>query len=150
MNVHPVAAAGCLSCILVAFTHAPTQIASSTFAPDSVQPNDNRTPGGSIVNGTTELQLVARIAAWRPDLDVDSTLTIQAFGETGGAPRIPGPLLRAEQGRDVRVTITNDIPDSTLVVHGMRAGTVADDTIVVRPGTRREVTFRESPCTSLP
>ncbi|HSK21213.1 MAG TPA: multicopper oxidase domain-containing protein [Longimicrobiales bacterium] len=142
MKVRPVAVAGCLSCILFAFTHTPAPPASRTFAPDSVLPNDNRTPGGSIVNGTTELHLVAQLAAWRPDLDVDSAATVQAFAETGGAPRIPGPLLRAEQGTDVRVTIANDIPDSTLIVHGMRAGTVADDTIVVRPGTRREVTFR--------
>ena len=145
MNVRPAAAAAavvCLSWTLFAFTLTSTPTAPSPFAPDSVIPNDNRTPGGTVVNGTTELHLVARLAAWRPDLDVDSAVTVQAFAETAGAPRIPGPLLRAEQGRDVRVTITNDIPDSTLVVHGIRAGTVADDTIVVRPGTRREVTFR--------
>lgn len=145
MNFRPAAAAAaavCLSCTLFAFTLTSTPAAPTALAPDSVVPNDNRTPGGTIVNGTTELQLVAQLAAWRPDLDVDSAVTVQAFAETGGAPRIPGPLLRAEQGRDVRVTIRNDVPDSTLVVHGMRAGTVTDDTIVVRPGTRREVTFR--------
>ena len=142
MSVPPVAVAGCVTCILMAWAHTSEPSASRTFAVDSVLPNDNRSAGGSIVNDTLELHLVAQLAAFRPDLDVDSLVTVQAFAESGGAPRIPGPLLRAEQGTDVRVTIANDIPDSTLVVHGMRAGTVADDTIIVRPGTRREVTFR--------
>lgn len=104
--------------------------------------NDNRVPGGRTVDGSVELHLTARLAAWRPDLDVDSAVTIQAFAEATGAPRIPGPLLRASQGSEIRVTITNEIPDSTLVVYGMRAGTVSDDTIRVLPGTRRDVQFR--------
>jgi FtsP/CotA-like multicopper oxidase with cupredoxin domain len=107
-----------------------------------VVPNDNRIAGGRAGHGVVELHLVARLAGWRPDLDVDSAVTIQAFGEAGGEPRIPGPLLRAATRTDVRVTITNDIPDSTLVVSGMRAGTIDDDTIIVQPGTRRDVRFR--------
>lgn len=106
-----------------------------------VIPNDNRVPGGRVANGATELHLVAKLAAWRPDLDVDSLVTIQAFAEAESSPRIPGPLLRVEQGTTVRVTITNDVPDSTLVVYGLTAGARADDTVHVRPGTRRDVTF---------
>ena len=111
-------------------------------APERVLANDNRTPGGTLRNGVLELHLEAQLAAWRPDRNVDSTVTVQAFAERGGAPRIPGPLLRAEQGSEVRVTVRNSIPDSTLVVHSLRAGTVTPDTLHVKPGTRREVRFR--------
>lgn len=130
----------CMSAMLAAFVSAQRPQAPVALA--EVVPNDNRSAGGRVNNGAVELHLVARLAGWRPDLDVDSAVTIQAFGEAGGQPRIPGPLLRTATGTDVRVTITNDIPDSTLIVSGMRAGTMEDDTIIVQPGTRRDVRFR--------
>lgn len=73
---------------------------------------------------------------------MDSAVTVQAFAERGGPPRIPGPLLRARQGAEVRVTIRNLIPDSTLVVRGLRPGAAGDDTVQVAPGATREVQFR--------
>ena len=103
------------------------------------EPNDNRAAAGSERRGVRSVHLEARLAAWRPDLDVDSALTVQAFAEAGGAPRIPGPLLRVREGDELRVTVRNSIPDSTLVVHGLRAGTAADDTIAVAPGAVREL-----------
>lgn len=115
---------------------------SPAMALDSVVPNDNRVAGGTTRAGIVELHLEARLAAWRPDLDVDTMATVQVFAEIGGVPRIPGPLLRAANGTEVLVTIRNAIPDSTLVVHGLRAGTVANDTIQVAPGATREVRFR--------
>jgi FtsP/CotA-like multicopper oxidase with cupredoxin domain len=112
---------------------------------ETVVPNDNRTPGGTLDGGVRRLRLVARTATWHPTRRVDSTVTVMAFAEDGSAPRIPGPLLRAETGVEVRVSVRNDLPDSTLVVHGLRAGTgvaAADDTLHVAPGTEREVAFR--------
>ena len=109
---------------------------------ETVVPNDNRSPGGARRGGVLRLRLVARLATWRPSQQVDSTVTVMTFAEDGGAPRIPGPLLRAPEGTEVRVSVRNALPDSTLVVHGLRAGTVADDTVQVAPGAVREVTFR--------
>jgi FtsP/CotA-like multicopper oxidase with cupredoxin domain len=105
-------------------------------------PNDNRTAAGTMRDGVLELHLVARLAGFRPDLGVDSLVTVQAFAEPGREPTVPGPLLRTTSGTEVRVHITNDIADSTLVVYGLRAGTAEDDTIHVRPGAERAVTFR--------
>jgi FtsP/CotA-like multicopper oxidase with cupredoxin domain len=109
--------------------------------PDAV-PNDNRAAAGEVRGGVRRVELVARRAAWRPDSAVDSTVTVQAFAEGGEAPRIPGPLLRAGQGTVLRVTLRNALPDSTLVVHGLRAGRAGDDTVQVAPGATREVTVR--------
>jgi manganese oxidase len=71
--------------------------------------------------------------------------------------------VRVPQGTEVRVSIRHTVtepvrigtppplqreafvppaPDAPLIVHGLRAGTVADDTLQVAPGTAREVRFR--------
>ena len=138
--VRIIAISACLAPLLPAPVHA--QSAHSPLTVAFAEANDNRVAAGRAQGGIVDLNLVAQLAAWRPDLGVDSAVTVQAFAESNGPPRIPGPLLRATQGAEVRVTITNDIADSTLVVHGLRAGTLADDTIHVAPGTRRAVTFR--------
>jgi FtsP/CotA-like multicopper oxidase with cupredoxin domain len=108
---------------------------------ETVAPNDNRQPGGTMRRDTLVLRLEARNAAWRPDLNVDSTVTVQAFAEEGGAPRIPGPLLRVETGREVEVTLRNSL-DSALVVHGLRGGPSTDDTLQLPPRSARVVRFR--------
>ncbi|HEX2188043.1 MAG TPA: multicopper oxidase domain-containing protein [Longimicrobiaceae bacterium] len=120
----------------------PSRPVSRGTAPAAVVPNDNRVPGGHVEGGIVRLRLEARAAAWRPDPGVDSAVTVQAFAEAGGPPRIPGPLLRAPEGAEVSVSVRNLASDSVLVVHGLRAGTVADDTLYVAAGATREVRFR--------
>jgi FtsP/CotA-like multicopper oxidase with cupredoxin domain len=109
---------------------------------ETVVPNDNRRPAGTRARGVLRLGLVARLATWRPSQHVDSTVTVMTFAEEGGAPRIPGPLLRGTAGTAVRMTVRNALPDSTLVVHGLRGGPHATDTLHVAPGAVREVAFR--------
>jgi FtsP/CotA-like multicopper oxidase with cupredoxin domain len=92
-------------------------------------------------DGVLDVRLVARRGAWRPDLGVDSTVTVETFAEEGGAPRIPGPLLRAASGTEIEMTLRNDL-DSTLVVSGLRAGAFADDTVHVAAGATRTLRFR--------
>jgi FtsP/CotA-like multicopper oxidase with cupredoxin domain len=97
------------------------------------------------------------------DGELEAGTTVLAFGEEGGRARIPGPLIRVPQGTEVRVTVRNSVPDSIriglpppasgvaasssyadpiMIVHGLRAGSVADDTLHVARGTVREVRFR--------
>jgi FtsP/CotA-like multicopper oxidase with cupredoxin domain len=111
---------------------------------DTVLPNDNRVAGGALRGNVLTLRLEARYAGWRPDLRVDSLVTVAAFAEAGGAPRIPGPLIRATSGTEVVASVRNGLPDSTLVVYGLRAGTVEHDTLQIPPGVTREVRFRAS------
>lgn len=105
------------------------------------EPNDNRVAAGRLRGGVLRLDLDAVWAGWRPDLEVDSAVTVQAFAERGKKPTIPGPLLRVAQGTEVRATIRNLISDSTLIVYGLRAGAVPDDTFSVAPGATREIVF---------
>lgn len=100
--------------------------------------NDNRSAAGSTKDGVLAVVLDARPARWLPDADVDSTLTVQAFAEQNGAPRIPGPLIRAARGTIVRVTVINSTGDSTLVVHGLP---VRGDSVVVPRAQQKVVEF---------
>jgi manganese oxidase len=130
---------------------------------EPAEPNDNRSLAGTLVDGVLELRLETRLAAWRPDAEVDTAATVLAFAEEGGPATIPGPFVRVPQGTEVRVNIRHAVteplrigtppplqrdalvppaPDTPLIVHGLRAGTVADDTLHVAPGTAREVRFR--------
>ena len=109
--------------------------------PRLAEPNDNRTAAGVLRGGLLLVELDAIVTGWRPDLDVDTAATVQAFAERGKTATIPGPLLRVPQGTHVRATIRNLIPDSTLVVHGLRAGTTPHDTVTVLPGATREIVF---------
>jgi FtsP/CotA-like multicopper oxidase with cupredoxin domain len=133
-------------------------------------PNDNQTPSGKLRGGVLELELEARLARWEGEasnLDADaaepSVVTVLAFGEEGGPTTIPGPLIRVEQGTEVRIRIRNSIPDSasiglpppafrepsmssvsgsTLIVHGLRPGAAQNDTLHVGRGEVREITYR--------
>lgn len=126
-------------------------------------PNDNRSPAGNFEDGVLNLTLVAQPAAWHPDASVDTAVTVLAFAEEGRAPAIPGPLIRVPKGTEVRIRMRNAVPDSfrvglspprqaqisgvgsmagpSLVVHGLRAGTVPDDTLHVARGNTREVRY---------
>ena len=105
-----------------------------------VVPNDNRSAAGVLRGDTLTIRLEARLGAWRPDLDVDTAVTVQAFAEEGGAPRIPGPLLRVTQGTHVVATVRNSLVD-TLIIRGLRGEPFPTDTVLIAPGETREVRF---------
>ena len=111
---------------------------------ERVRINDNRTTAGVLRGSELTLRLEARLGEWRPDGDDKKGAVIQAFGETGKAPRIPGPMIRVPAGTRVSVSIRNSLPDSTLIVHGLhdRPFTGHPDSIEVRPGETREVRFK--------
>src|SRR5688572_3178462 len=100
--------------------------------------NDNRSAAGATRDGVRSIILDARPAQWQPDADVDSTMTVQAFAEQDGVPRIPGPLIRVTSGTPVRVTVSNSTADSMLVLHGLPTG---GDSVVVAKGERKIIEF---------
>ena len=115
--------------------------ASPTAGLAVAQANDNRTASGQLRRGILHLDLDAVWAGWRPDLDVDSAVTVQAFAERGKVPSIPGPLVRVPQGTQVHVSVRNTMQDSTLIVYGLRAGAIPNDTFSIAPGATREINF---------
>ncbi len=96
--------------------------------------NDNRVAGGTSTADTRRIALVARRGRWHPEGDEGSRLLVEAFGEEGLTPTIPGPLIRVLRGTRVQAVVRNALPD-TLVVRGLAGGdSAAIDSLVVAPG----------------
>lgn len=118
--------------------------------PHLVRANDNREPAGRLNTGVLTIQLDVVRAEWRPESDRGPSLMVEAFAETGKAPRIPGPLLRVRTGTTIAATVRNTLPDSTVTVFGLTTrrapgatglGSAARDSLVIRPGDSVLVRF---------
>ena len=104
--------------------------------------NDNRTPAGTLVGGTLTLSLDVVEAGFQADGPHDPVVRALAFAETGKAPVVPGPLIRAPLGTTVQLTLRNR-SDSGLVLGGLRRTiSAASDTFQIAAGATRTVTFR--------
>jgi FtsP/CotA-like multicopper oxidase with cupredoxin domain len=104
--------------------------------------NDNRRPAGTLSGGTLTLSLDIVEAGYQPEGEHDPVVRVLAFAESGKAPQVPGPLLRAPVGTMVRLTLHNH-SDSAVMVGGLRRSLPADrDTVHVAAGATREITFR--------
>ncbi|HEU5218477.1 MAG TPA: multicopper oxidase domain-containing protein [Gemmatimonadales bacterium] len=111
-------------------------------APARVLPNDNRTPSGTMRSDTLVLRLVVTRAEWYPEAADGPHVTVEAFGEEGVAPSIPGPLIRVRTGTPIRATVRNALPDSTAYVIGLGTHPIApSDTLRLPPGASATVAF---------
>ena len=95
-----------------------------------VTPNDQTVPAGVIAGDTLDLRLDIRRAVMEPEGENGPRLDVVTFGETGSAPAVPGPLVRAPAGTTVRVRVCNALADTVWLL-GLAAN---GDTIVAPPG----------------
>jgi FtsP/CotA-like multicopper oxidase with cupredoxin domain len=104
--------------------------------------NDNRRPAGSRSGKTLTLSLDVIEAAYQPEGEHDPVVRVLAFAESGKAPQVPGPMLRAPVGTTVRLTLRNR-SDSAIMRGGLRRSLPEErDTLNIAPGATREITFR--------
>lgn len=104
--------------------------------------NNNRHPAGRMVGRTLTLSLDIVEAAYRAEGEHDPVVRVLAFAESGKAPQIPGPLLRAPVGTTVQLTIRNR-SDSSITLGGLRPGMEPErDTVQVAAGATRTIEFR--------
>jgi FtsP/CotA-like multicopper oxidase with cupredoxin domain len=104
--------------------------------------NQSRVPAGVLRDRVLTLSLDIVAAGWRPESEHEPEVPILAFAEPGGAPLVPGPLVRVPLGTEVRLSLRNR-SDSALVIGGLRAGPgAADDTVHLAAGATREVRYR--------
>ncbi|HEY7192168.1 MAG TPA: multicopper oxidase domain-containing protein [Gemmatimonadales bacterium] len=107
-----------------------------------VQPNDNRLPAGTRHGDTLRLALVVQMATWRPEADDGPAISVAAFGEVGGPPQVPAPLIRVPVGTIIAATVRNALTDSALIVRGLHAHPAdPSDSLVVAPGATGRVVF---------
>jgi FtsP/CotA-like multicopper oxidase with cupredoxin domain len=107
-----------------------------------VEANDNRTPAGTLQNGVLTVSLVVGMARWYPEAADGPFAEVEAFGEEGKAPQIPGPLIRVPQGTMVSATIRNALVDSTVWIRGLVTRPASrPDSIPIKPGEKIELRF---------
>jgi manganese oxidase len=104
--------------------------------------NDNRVPAGRYAAGTLSLDIDIVDAAWQAEGRSDPVVPVLAFAERGKTPSVPGPLLRAPAGTNVRLSLRNR-SDSAVMVAGFRPWLPrADDTVHLAPGATRNLEWR--------
>jgi len=82
---------------------------------DQIIANQNRGPAGRLENGVLTLHLEIRTGTWHVEAEDGPPLFVQAFGEAGALPQIPGPLLRVPAGTTINVTVTNKLTNKATV-----------------------------------
>jgi FtsP/CotA-like multicopper oxidase with cupredoxin domain len=108
-----------------------------------ISANSNREAAGMLANGVLTLRLVAEQGDWQPEGPEGRTVSIRAFREESGALSVPGPLLRVPVGTQIRVSIRNSIPGTTLRVFGMRERPATANTpLEVPAGETRDAQFQ--------
>lgn len=135
----PIQAPLALLCAVGVLSSASCARENARREPALVVANDNRLAAGVVKDSVRTVKLEAQVARWLPDDGADSTLTVQAFAERDGKPRVPGPLVRVMQGDSVQVTVVNLVPDSALLLRGFGG---ANDSVVVPSGSTRSFAFR--------
>ena len=103
--------------------------------------NQNRIPAGKLDKKTLTLSLDIVEAAYQPEGATDPVVRILAFAERGKAPQVPAPMIRAEVGTTVHLTLRN-LSDSAIMLSGFRHSlTARADTIHIAAKASREITF---------
>ena len=104
--------------------------------------NDNRRPGGQLVNGVLTLDLDITEARWFPDAENGPSLDVYAFEESGKAAQIPGPMVRVPEGTKIRASVRNRLAKA-MYVHGLctRPCDPANELMKLEPGERRSLEF---------
>jgi FtsP/CotA-like multicopper oxidase with cupredoxin domain len=114
----------------------------SFVAPAPIVSNDNRRPAGKIAGGVLTVRLETRMGLWEPDGPGKVRHEVAAFAEPDRPLQVPGPLLRAPAGTEIRASVHNTLT-KTLWIYGMGAtrGFVSDS-FDIAPGATREIRFR--------
>jgi FtsP/CotA-like multicopper oxidase with cupredoxin domain len=110
-----------------------------------VHPNANVQRAGVLNHGVLTVTLEATRALLWLNGPKHPPMTIDAFAEPGHEPLMPGPLIRAPQGTELRLSIHNslDAPLSFVLPGGVGDGANPSlDTLVVAPDSTRRIDAR--------
>lgn len=111
-------------------------------APPVLVPNPNTTPAGRIRDGELTIDLEATTARWHREGGSPSVKVVDAFGEPGHTPTIPGPLVRIPAGTELRFRVRNRLARS--ITFFVPTSIVTDDSVVVPAGATVEIRTRPS------
>jgi len=103
--------------------------------------NENRIAAGALRDGTLEIGLTVVHAAWHPEGPGAPGLKVAAIAETGHVPSVPAPLIRVEAGTRVRVTLHNELTDTSVAFFGLSPRPGPRDSVIVAAGGTEVVEF---------
>jgi manganese oxidase len=114
-----------------------------------VRPNANTARAGVLHDGVLTVALEATQSTWYLDGPDHPSISVEAFSESGHAPLMPGPLVRAPVGTDIRLSIRNSLslPLTFFLPAAIRGGPdrfSAMDSVVVAPGAVGLLTTKAS------
>ena len=103
--------------------------------------HDNIKSAGQLKDGILTVRLELEEGAWHPDANDAPGIPALTVAEEGGAPSIPGPMIRVPEGTHIHAFFKNTqlFP---VVLHGFhqRPGD-AKDVVTVDPGETKELNF---------
>lgn len=102
---------------------------------------DNLKSAGELKDGVLTVHLEIKEGSWHPDADDAPGIAALAIAADGGAPSIPGPMIRVAEGTRIHAFFKNT-QIFPVVVHGLheRPGE-AQDVVTVNPGETKEMNF---------
>ena len=108
-----------------------------------IEANQNMAPAGQLQDRVLSLRLEIREGEWYPEAETGPAIVVQAFAEEGHPLQIPGPLIRAPEGTEVRATVRNALDKGTARLYGFHARPGdGKQALEVPAGEIREVRFR--------
>ena len=130
-----------LSCVAASRPLAQSS-GSAQRPPADVVTHDNREPAGTFTGKTLKIRLEAVPATWRPEGAEGPVRDVYTFALEGGAPNIPGPLIRVPAGTEIHMFVRNRLP-VPLRLHGIGPRPLAKDGFVTMvPGKGLEFRFK--------
>ena len=135
------AALGCaMVCAIADATYAQSS-GTAAPAPAAVVTHDNLEPAGTLVDKVLTIRLEAVRATWRPEGTEGPVRDIYAFAVEGGAPNIPGPMIRVPAGTEIHMFVRNRLPVA-LKLHGIGPRPQARDESITMPAGGKTLQFR--------
>src|SRR5579864_4811533 len=84
-----------------------------------IQLNTNHQPAGYLHDHVLAFSLIADTGMWYPAGESEPGIPIQAFRSSSGPLQIPGPFIRVLAGTQIRASVKNAIPGTSLTIHGL-------------------------------
>ena len=130
-----------LACLIAPQLQAQSSGSSPRPVAEAVT-HDNREPAGTLTGKVLKVRLEAVRATWRPEGTEGPVRDVYAFAIEGGAPNIPGPLVRVPAGTEIHMFVRNRLPVA-MKLHGIGPRPLAKDAFVtMAPGKGLEFRFR--------
>jgi manganese oxidase len=137
-----------LTTLVVAVQASPQHVSpdpAKTTSLPKIQLNDNHRAAGSLHDRVLNVSLIAETGMWYPAGEDEQGIPIQAFRDSNGRLQIPGPLIRVPAGTEIRASVRNAIPGTSLTIHGLFSRPAASgqaDQSMTMFGETSEVRFR--------